>query len=192
MSMSEINRIRKAKGLVEVSSVDEAITKRVEGSYLYFAYGMNLDPHNMPGCRLVGPAIIRGWRYDFRAFADVQRSDDPAEYTAGLLWEVDDAALRMLDSREGYHSARSVGNLYDRVETDFEMIEPGHRDPREEFPGPYGSGTAIIYTMPFARRLQVPGEWYMNLVFRAITEFGLPEDYFHAAVARCEAEEAAA
>jgi gamma-glutamylcyclotransferase len=78
---------------------------------LYFAYGSNLDEAQMrarcPGARREGRATLRGHRLTFGGFshrwngpvASVRRASG-AE-VAGLLYAVDDSALRALDRFEG-------------------------------------------------------------------------------------------
>ena len=44
----------------------------------YFAYGSNMNPdrirERIPGARLVGKAIIKGWKLAERLYADIERS----------------------------------------------------------------------------------------------------------------------
>lgn len=137
----------------------------------YFGFGMNMREELMPArSTLIGPAMIAGWRYDFRHFADVQRAGED-EYTLGLVWEIDDAGLAYLDQREGYHGPGRE-NLYDRVEWKYELLNTGH------------TGYAIVYTMRHPWDLSLPDASYLSIIQKANVRHGIPDEPLRAALDR--------
>jgi gamma-glutamylcyclotransferase (GGCT)/AIG2-like uncharacterized protein YtfP len=119
-----------------------------------FAYGMNMDAEGMPeGSTLIGPAVLRGWKLDFRGYADVQPAE-PDDLVPGVVWEVTEEGLARLDMREGYRGP-GEWNLYNRVEAEYDE------------PSLAGSGTAWVYTMQDAGPLRPPGAWYLEMIERS-------------------------
>ena len=70
----------------------------------YFAYGSNMNPdrirERIPGARLVGKAIIKGWKLAERLYADIERSRGAR--VEGVLYLVNETERFRLDSYEGY------------------------------------------------------------------------------------------
>ena len=70
----------------------------------YFAYGSNMNPdrirERIPGARLVGKAIIKGWKLAERLYADIERSRGSRVEGVGYL--VNETERFRLDSYEGY------------------------------------------------------------------------------------------
>lgn len=70
----------------------------------YFAYGSNMNLGQMarrcPRARVVGPAILPGWRLAERLHADVEEA--PGATVDGLVWQLTPECLHALDLYEGY------------------------------------------------------------------------------------------
>ena len=73
-------------------------------TFLYFAYGSNLNPEQIrrriPEARAVGRATLRGWRLVERLYADIERSR--GSRVEGVLYLVTKTELHRLDLYEGY------------------------------------------------------------------------------------------
>ena len=69
-------------------------------TYLYFAYGSNLNPERMrrriPDARPVGRATLRGWRLVERLYADIEKARGGR--VEGVLYLVTPTELRRLDA----------------------------------------------------------------------------------------------
>lgn len=94
---------------------------------LYFAYGSNLDwaqiRRRCPSTKAVVVAAARGYRLAFTRFstnrqcgaADILTS--PGHEVWGMLYEIDDAEISVLDECEGFRPGRPrEENAYERVE----------------------------------------------------------------------------
>ena len=70
----------------------------------YFAYGSNMNPdrirERIPGARLVGKSIIKGWKLAERLYADIERSRGAR--VVGVLYLVNETERFRRDSYEGY------------------------------------------------------------------------------------------
>ena len=91
-----------------------------------------------PSAKLIGPAWIDGYRFCWRTWGDIELADD--NYTIGLLWELDDAALDSLDQYEGFPTkyfrqrviARTSQNEY--VSWAYMMVDQGSESqPYDEY-----------------------------------------------------------
>ena len=75
-------------------------------TFLYFAYGSNLNPEQIrrriPEARAVGRATLRGWKLVERLYADIERSR--GSRVEGVLYLVTKTELHRLDLYEGYPS----------------------------------------------------------------------------------------
>lgn len=73
-------------------------------TYLYFAYGSNMNPEQIrrriPEARAVGRATLKGWRLVERLYADIERSR--GSRVEGVLYLVTQTELNRLDLYEGY------------------------------------------------------------------------------------------
>ena len=73
-------------------------------TFLYFAYGSNLNPEQIrrriPEARAVGRATLKGWRLVERLYADIERSR--GSRVEGVLYLVTKTELHRLDLYEGY------------------------------------------------------------------------------------------
>jgi gamma-glutamylcyclotransferase len=92
--------------------------------YLYFAYGSNMSPVQMkqrcPGAQRIGTAIAYGWERNFAvvaphmgvmaAAAGIQRSDNPAAYIEGVVYDLTAGEKETLDEIEsGGYAAAELG-----------------------------------------------------------------------------------
>ena len=70
----------------------------------YFAYGMNTNREQMaqrcPAARVIGPAVLPGYRFRFAGCADVV--EDKSSHVDGVLWYITEDCLAALDVLEGY------------------------------------------------------------------------------------------
>ena len=75
-------------------------------TFLYFAYGSNMNPEQIrrriPEARAVGRATLKGWRLVERLYADIERSR--GSRVEGVLYLVTKTELHRLDLYEGYPS----------------------------------------------------------------------------------------
>ena len=71
---------------------------------LYFAYGSNMNVEQMrrriPDARVVGRAVLKGWRVVERLYADIEKSGGGRVY--GVLYLLSAKEMRRLDTFEGY------------------------------------------------------------------------------------------
>ena len=122
-------------------------------TYLYFAYGSNLNPERMrrriPDARPVGRATLRGWRLAERLYADIEKARGGR--VEGVLYLVTPTELRRLDAYEGYP------NIYNCVKVIVHAELMGNRMTRYRIP-------AFTYAMTPSTRKERNGKPY-------------PEDY---------------
>lgn len=73
-------------------------------SVFYFAYGSNMNPNRMqdriPGARLIGPGVLRGWSVRERLYADIDRSRKGQ--VDGVIYCITADELAVLDRYEGF------------------------------------------------------------------------------------------
>ena len=73
-------------------------------TFLYFAYGSNMNPEQIrrriPEARAVGRATLRGWKLVERLYADIEKSR--GSRVEGVLYLVTKTELHRLDLHEGY------------------------------------------------------------------------------------------
>ncbi len=119
-----------SKRKMEMDDTQENIRGRGLSTHRYFAYGSNLDDGQMrprcPSARLVGPAILDGYRLGFAGYsrswgggvATVVRDEEAR--VPGLVWAITARDLERLDRFEGHPVAYARRPLW--VE-----LEPGAR-----------------------------------------------------------------
>lgn len=70
----------------------------------YFAYGMNTNQqqmaHRCPAAKLIGPAVLPGYRFRFAHHADIVPDENFS--VEGVLWYITEDCLKSLDALEGY------------------------------------------------------------------------------------------
>ena len=118
-------------------------------TYLYFAYGSNLNPERMrrriPDARPVGRATLRGWRLVERLYADIEKARGGR--VEGVLYLVTPTELRRLDAYEGYP------NIYNCVKVIVHAELMGNRMTRYRVP-------AFTYAMTPSTRKERNGKPY--------------------------------
>lgn len=122
-------------------------------TYLYFAYGSNMNPERMrrriPDARPLGRATLKGWRVAERLYADIEKARGGR--VQGVLYLVTPTELHRLDYYEGYPS------VYNCVKVTVSAELMGERTRRFRLP-------AFTYVMTEASRKEREGKPY-------------PEDY---------------
>ena len=80
---------------------------------LYFAYGSNMNVEQMrrriPDARVVGRAVLKGWRVVERLYADIEKSSGGRVY--GVLYLLSAKEMRRLDIYEGYPRTYECGKV---------------------------------------------------------------------------------
>jgi gamma-glutamylcyclotransferase (GGCT)/AIG2-like uncharacterized protein YtfP len=133
----------------------------------YFAYGSNMDPHQMqarvPGAELVGPARLDGFRLAFNLYSRSWKAGaanlelDPYGHVYGVLWELPEEGLKDLDSFEGHPT------FYRREDV---IVE-----------GAQGPTIAWTYRVAHQEGAFVrPTDEYLQLMYSAIRVHGLPPE----------------
>jgi gamma-glutamylcyclotransferase (GGCT)/AIG2-like uncharacterized protein YtfP len=124
--------------------------------HLYFGYGMNTDPEQMrmrTGQPLpLGRGMIRDHAFRFALHADVYPKKGVNTY--GVLWEIDDEALKSLDNREGYPY------YYDRKMVTVEANGTTYQ--------------AWMYYMTPGHPDRLPSKGYYDMLHRGYTTFNVP------------------
>lgn len=134
--------------------------------HFYFGYGMNSDPEQMimrTGHPLaLGRGMIRDHAFRFALHADV--FPQVGTNTYGVLWEIDDAALKSLDQREGYPY------YYDRKIVDVEANGTVYK--------------AIMYYMTPGHPEREPAQGYYDMLVRGYSTFNVPMEQITVALER--------
>jgi gamma-glutamylcyclotransferase (GGCT)/AIG2-like uncharacterized protein YtfP len=129
-----------------------------EVRHLYFGYGMNTNRDQMasrcPDSKLIGAAILPGYKFVFRGHADVEL--DWESQVEGVLWEVSDNDLIALDRLEGFPS------YYLRQRAWVESQD--------------GYGVAWVYMMNDQDYISNPSKSYYDLCFEGYTQHGVPTE----------------
>ena len=141
--------------------------------FKYFAYGSNLDPEQMtrrcPGHRVIGAGFLPGHRLRFQgegedwggAVATIVA--DPSDTVWGVVFELTDEDLRVLDGYEGCRGDDDPTSLYVRRDFPVRLADGG-------------SVNAIAYVM--RRRPEGnPSKRYLGAITRGARSHGLPTDY---------------
>jgi gamma-glutamylcyclotransferase (GGCT)/AIG2-like uncharacterized protein YtfP len=134
--------------------------------HLYFGYGMNTDPQQMimrTGQPLaLGRGMVRDHAFRFALHADVFPQEGTNTY--GVLWEIDDEALKSLDMREGYPY------YYDRKMVTVEANGTTYQ--------------AWMYYMTPGHPERQPSQGYYDMLVRGYTTFNVPMEQIEAALER--------
>lgn len=142
----------------------------------YFAYGSNMlehwlrSPDRVPAAQFAGLGFVRGRQLRFHKRSrdgsgkcDIPESGNDSDVVYGVLYEIPNNDLRILDTAEG------VGHGYNRSEL---MVSVEGQPPV----------LAAVYLADVSHidsRL-LPYEWYRDLVSAGAEQHNLPEDYIHA------------
>lgn len=134
--------------------------------HFYFGYGMNSDPEQMimrTGQPLaLGRGMVRDHAFRFALHADVYQQDGTNTY--GVLWEIDDEALKSLDNREGYPY------YYDRKIVEVEANGTVYQ--------------AWMYFMTPGHQERQPSQGYYDMLVRGYSTFNVPMDQIEDALER--------
>jgi len=146
---------------------------------LYFAYGSNLDPEQMkvrsPSHRVVGLAELRDHRLVFPLFSQRWNggvaSVQPAHGSSvwGVVYEVSDPELEVLDGHEGFRGPGDQHNVYDRESV---LVELTRADD--------GSFPRRVLAMIYVARPSnpsPPSARYLETILRGARHHRLPDDY---------------
>ena len=137
----------------DVSFVCEADMNR----RLYIAYGSNLSVDQMafrcPEARIVGKAILKGWKLVFRTHADIEPCE--GSEIPVLVWEINPLDERSLDRYEGYPF------YYIKKDLEVAMSDTGE------------TVTAMAYVMTRGRKASVPpAKHYYDVIAEGYDRFG--------------------
>lgn len=129
-------------------------------SRYYIAYGSNLSVeqmrHRTPKAKIVGTAVLRGWRLLFKSYATIEMKE--GREVPVLVWEITDSDEASLDRFEGYPTFYYKRVLPVRVTP----LDGGA--PREL--------TAMVYIMDEKQPFQMPSLYYYDVLYRGYRAFG--------------------
>lgn len=138
---------------------------------LYFAYGSNMDPEQMalrcPGSRLVGTARLPGYRLAFSRYSSKRNGGvadvvpDPDHEVWGVVWDLSEENLAILDGFEGYDPGGTCAYSRTRIEVESEQ----------------GTLEAEIYFATRQPNPPPPSRAYMQHLIEGAKAHGLPDDY---------------
>jgi gamma-glutamylcyclotransferase (GGCT)/AIG2-like uncharacterized protein YtfP len=129
---------------------------------VYFAYGSNMDAHQMehrcPTAALIGTGVLDGWRFRImtRGYATVVPEVRSSVW--GVLWDLQDEDVASLDRYEGVAEGLYAKQVTEVVETTGRSVE------------------ALVYVAADTEP-GVPSPSYMGRVVAAARDSGLPDDY---------------
>lgn len=141
---------------------------------IYFAYGSNLDPEQMamrcPGHRVIGKAMLADHRLCFPrhspvrgcGVASVQQNTGTVVW--GVLYELDDRDLAVLDRMEGYDPSDKTGSRY--IRTTISVMAEGDHDV-----------AAQAYFAVADDSGALPSSAYMRHILDGARHHGFPADY---------------
>ena len=141
----------------------------------YIAYGSNLNVEQMryrcPDARVVGTAILEGWRLLFRgsktgSYLTIEPNDGSSVPVA--VWEVSERDERHLDHYEGYPTFYYKKD----IEVEYKGIATGKARKRQAF----------VYIMHEDRPLGQPSDYYLKVCARGYRYFGFNIDHLIQAV----------
>ena len=135
---------------------------------LYFAYGSNLNKHQMkrrcPAAKPLGKMQLRDWLLVFRGVADIIKS--PGNFVNGGAWKITDACEEELDLYEGI-----AGGLYRKV---YLPVDPIQLD------GEWHDDM-LVYVMN-SDGIFPPSQGYLSTIRDGYRDFELPMGPLTAAV----------
>jgi hypothetical protein len=146
---------------------------------LYFAYGSNLNPDQMrvraPGHQVVGMAVLREHRLAFPLYsndwgggvASIQPLHGGTVW--GMLYEVSEEDLAVLDRYEGFRAAGDQHNLYDRLNMTVDVTRP------DDGSVPRRVRAALYVARP--SNPSPPSRRYLDTILAGARHHHLPEEY---------------
>jgi hypothetical protein len=160
---------------------------------MYFAYGSNLDPERMrqnaPDHQLIGLAALRDHRLLFPRHNEkwgggtASLGHAHGETVWGVLYEVSDNDLEVLDRQEGFRGAGDQHNLYDREWLTVELTRPDD-----------GSVPRRVRAQAYLARPSnpsPPSRRYLDTILAGARHHRLPDEYVDRLAAVATAPEAA-
>lgn len=143
----------------------------------YLAYGSNLSrvqmAHRCPDARIVGTAVLEGWKLKFRLYATIEPEADSK--VPVLVWELSEADEKMLDRYEGYPG------YYFKMELDVQARSIAEDKVTEL--------TAMVYIMTEGRPQSTPYVGYYGVLMEGYDEFGFDEQILDDALEEARAYE---
>ena len=140
---------------------------------LYFAYGMNTNLDSMnsrcPGATVLGPAVLEGYRFQFRRHADVELDD--ASEVHGVLWQIDSDHLDSLDILEGFP------RYYLRTRVWVKYMDNWH--------------IAWVYTMAEQEYVWKPDQYYLDMCLEGYNQNNVDTQQIYQALKDCTNEKLA-
>jgi hypothetical protein len=147
-------------------------------SYLYFAYGSNLDPRQMtrrcPKAKFIGRASMRGWSLEFvgksrnwgGAVANIERI--AGAVVPGTVWRLNKKDLAAMDVCEGHPW------VYKRI------TQPCRIEGRR------GATPVQVYVHQFPFCMAYPSADYVERIAYGYARFALDEKALWDAIKKCE------
>ncbi|KAI5718249.1 hypothetical protein M8J77_018673 [Diaphorina citri] len=162
-----------------MSSTDSAVNtsnvKTANDTFLYFAYGSNLNSKrihvNNPSAKRKGVGLLKDYRLDFGRFSERWKGavatvvPDKGEEVWGAIWEIDSKDMDNLDNQEGVHI-----NWYQVIEPDVLMDNQTVKCRSYHLCGNPEKQTPL----PEAR---YPSQLYHEVIVQGAVETGLPKEY---------------
>jgi len=157
--------------------------------HLYFAYASNLCPIQMaarcPGHDVVGPAVLRGWRFGFPRRADDWEGagvagigpGEASDAVEGVVFRVDDRHLATLDDYEAVDEGHYVRQMVE--------VEPVGAATGGAGPRPIEVATYVAIPEPGGPF--PPSRRYLDTILRGARHHGLSAAW----IARLEGVEVA-
>lgn len=128
----------------------------------YMAYGSNLSMEQMavrcPDAKVVGPAVLGGWRLLFKGCATIEPCEE--KNTPVLVWEISERDERNLDRYEGFPS------FYYKKELEVEVFPLQGREPEKL--------TAMVYIMDEKHSCRAPSPYYYRVLEEGYRDFHFP------------------
>lgn len=152
---------------------------------LCFTYASFMDPELMnrrcPGNRVVGLAALKEYRLVFPLYSNdwaggvgsVQPHHGDTVW--GVLYDLDDSHVRVLDEVSGYRGPGDEHNVYDREHVTVELVRP------DDGSFPRRVRADVYVARP--SNASPPSRVYLDTCLRGATHHRLPEDYVAALAA---------
>lgn len=154
---------------------------------LYFAYGSNMEWHQMrtrcPSAKFVGVAVLGDHRIAFSRASKKRRCGvagavyDAGKEIWGAVYEIDDRDIGSLDLSEGYQPGRGK-NSYQR--------EQRHVYLDDDLETPLS--VEVYFAIPEPDP-PLPDQEYKDLILAGARFWHLPEDYIRDVIERIEVQE---
>lgn len=152
----------------------------------YFGFGSNMSITSLKAKGVVPlsskSAVLQGWRLRFNVqhffrneggVGNIERTDNPQDLVLGILHELSDDALELLDAAEAY------GYGYDRITLDVEVDVGVNGDASKQSQSQSQTTAALTYVgMPdFIDNHCLPSRRYLNIILDGAIKAGLDKNY---------------